>query len=797
MRSNLHFTPKARHAIGRCPEIAGQLGHTYIGSEHLLLALAEETDSVASHLLEKKGAHGEKLRQAIADFAGLGTPTVVSASDMTPRLRHILDKAGEEAADTQRAVGSEHLLASILKEKNAVACRLLHTVGIEAEEILREIFPLLSHAKEDAGYTSPLKDTVHLKKFGRDLTELAKKGKVDPLVGREAELDRVIRILSRRTKNNPCLIGEPGVGKTAIAEGLALKIAEKKTPKEFWGHGVILLDLCAMIAGAKYRGEFEDRLKGVLEEVGRNERILLFVDELHMLVGAGAAEGAVDAANILKPALARGALRLIGATTPKEYRLYIEKDAALSRRFGEVFVNEPTAEETVSILRGLREKYEAHHSLSLSDEAIDEAVRLSGRYLPDRFFPDKAIDLLDEAAATKRLRKSETDTALPFLESRLSRLNEEKLEAVVNENFAKAAALREEEQLLRRQIDDLQKGNEPRLTVEAQDVARILADQIKLPEERLTASAEQRIAFLEQELDKRIIGQAEAKEAVCQAVRRARLGLRATTRPIGCFLFVGPSGVGKTALCYALAECLYDDSQAVVRLDMSEYMEKHAVSRLIGAPPGYVGHEEGGQLTESVRRRPYSVVIFDEIEKAHPDVSNLLLQVMENGCLTDSTGRRVDFSETILVLTSNIGMGEGFRGGIGFLSEGEKGEERKSRALHEFFRPEFIGRLDDVIRFHPLSFAERKEITEKMLFELAERAKAAGLSLFFEEAVADFLTERGAEEGTDARSLRRAIASYVEGALSSALLKKSLSGKRPITVCRVGGALSFLEKGAE
>ena len=368
---------------------------------------------------------------------------------------------------------------------------------------------------------------------------------------------------------------------------------------------------------------------------------------------------------------------------------------------------------------------------------------------------------------------------------------------MVNENFAKAAALREEEQLLRRQIDDLQKGNEPRLTVKAQDVARILADQIKLPEERLTASAEQRIAFLEQELDKRIIGQAEAKEAVCQAVRRARLGLRATTRPSGCFLFVGPSGVGKTALCYALAECLYDDSQAVVRLDMSEYMEKHAVSRLIGAPPGYVGHEEGGQLTESVRRRPYSVVIFDEIEKAHPDVSNLLLQVMENGCLTDSTGRRVDFSETILVLTSNIGMGEGFRGGIGFLSEGEKGEERKSRALHEFFRPEFIGRLDDVIRFHPLSFAERKEITEKMLFELAERAKAAGLSLFFEEAVADFLTERGAEEGTDARSLRRAIASYVEGALSSALLKKSLSGKRPITVCRVGGALSFLEKGAE
>ena len=519
MRSNLHFTPKARHAIGRCPEIAGQLGHTYIGSEHLLLALAEETDSVASHLLEKKGAHGEKLRQAIADFAGIGTPTAVSASDMTPRLRHILDRAGEEA-DSLQVVGSEHLLASILKEKSAVACRLLHTVGVEAEEILKEIFPLLSHAKEDVGYSSPLKDTVHLKKFGRDLTELAKKGKVDPLVGREAELDRVIRILSRRTKNNPCLIGEPGVGKTAIAEGLALRIAEKKTPCELWGHGVILLDLCSMIAGAKYRGEFEDRLKGVLEEVGRTDRILLFVDELHMLVGAGAAEGAVDAANILKPALARGTLRLIGATTPKEYRLYIEKDAALSRRFGVVYVNEPTAEETVSILQGLREKYEAHHSLILSDEAIEEAVRLSGRYLPERFFPDKAIDLLDEAAATKRLRKSETDTTLPLLESRLSRLSEEKLEAVVNENFAKAAAIREEERQLHRKIEDLKCNVSPHLTVEAQDVARILADQIKLPAERLTANAEQRIAFLEQELDKRIIGQAEAKEAVCQAVKR-------------------------------------------------------------------------------------------------------------------------------------------------------------------------------------------------------------------------------------------------------------------------------------
>ena len=793
MRSNLHFTPKARHAISRCPEIAGQLGHTYIGSEHLLLALAEETDSVAAHLLEKKGCHSEKLRQAITDFAGIGTPTVVSASDMTPRLRRIIDKAGEDAAESAETVGSEHLLASALKEKSAVACRLLQTVGTAPEDILRELPSFGNRAKDTVGYASPLKDTAHLKKYGRDLTELALKGKLDPLVGREEEIDRMVRILSRRTKNNPCLIGEPGVGKTAIVEGLALRIAERKAPKELWGHGVILLDLCAMIAGAKYRGEFEDRLKGVLEEVGRTEHILLFVDEIHMLVGAGAAEGAVDAANILKPALARGALRLIGATTPKEYRLHIEKDAALSRRFGEIFIHEPTEEETVTVLRGLRPKYEAHHSLSLSDGAIEQAVRLAGRYLPDRFFPDKAIDLLDEAAAAKRLKKSASDVSLPSLREQLSLLQEKKLEAVAEENFSKAASLREEEEKLRKRMEESVEGAPEALTVEASDVSEVLAGQIGIPTERLSVETEARLATLEEELDKRIVGQREAKSALCQAVRRAHLGLRSLSRPIGCFLFIGPSGVGKTAFCYALAACLYDDEQAVIRLDMSEYMEKHAVSRLIGSPPGYVGHEEGGQLTERVRRKPFSVVVFDEIEKAHPDVSNLLLQIMENGSLTDSLGRRVDFTETIVVLTSNVGTSGGLRGQLGFTPQKDTHGERENGAIKDFFRPEFIGRLDDIIRFHPLSLAEREEIAERMLSDLATRAKRAGISLSFDEKVAAFLAEQGAEEGTDARPLRRAIARHVEGALSSALLEKKVSGKKAITVRCAEGELTFRE----
>lgn len=797
MRSNLHFTPKARHAVSRCPEIAGQLGHTYIGSEHLLLALAEEQDSVAAHFLEKKGCHGEKLRQAVSDFAGIGAPTTVSADDMTPKLRHIIDRAGDEAAKRGGAVGSEHLLTALLLEKEAVACRLLHTVGVESEELLRDMNALrLREKTEDVGYASPIRDTVYLKKYGRDLTELARQGRLDPLVGRKEEVERVIRILSRRTKNNPCLIGEPGVGKTAIVEGLALRIAERQVPKELWEHGIILLDLCAMIAGAKYRGEFEDRLKGVLEEVERTDRVILFVDEMHMLVGAGAAEGAVDAANILKPALARGRLRLIGATTLREYRLNIEKDAALARRFGTVFVDEPTEEETAAVLRGLKEKYEAHHGLTVSDEAIEEAVRLAARFLPERFFPDKAIDLLDEAAAAKHLRDEERDDPLPPLRARLVALCEEKLEAVAAEDFSTAAALREEEKSLRDRISALsEKGDTLRPTVLPADVAEVLAKQTGIPVGKLTAGEEERLARLEEELSKRIVGQEEAKAALCHAVRRARFGLHTPGRPIGCFLFIGPSGVGKTALCYALAACLYDDEDAVIRLDMSEYMEKHAVSRLIGSPPGYVGHEEGGQLTERVRRHPYSVVVLDEIEKAHPDVSNLLLQVMENGLLTDSTGRRVDFSGTILVLTSNIGSESGAaKAPLGFHDASFRPSERENGAIKDFFRPEFLNRLDDIIRFHALSYAEREQIAEVMLDELKKRASSAGLTLIFEEDVASFIAQRGAEEGNGARPLRRAIATYVENALSSALLAGEVSGKREIVIRKQDSALVFEEK---
>ena len=792
MRSNLHFTPKARHAVSRCPEIAGQLGHTYIGSEHLLLALSEEQDSVAAHFLEKKGCHSEKLRQTVSDFAGIGSPTTVFAGDMTPRLRRIIDKAGADAAQNAAVVGTEHLLSALLSEKDAVACRLLHTVGVESEELLRDLTALQGREKgEEVSYASPLRDTVYLKKYGRDLTEMAKQGKLDPLVGREEESERVIRILSRRTKNNPCLIGEPGVGKTAIVEGLALRIAQRRVPKELWGHGIILLDLCAMIAGAKYRGEFEDRLKGVLEEVGRTAKVILFVDEMHMLVGAGAAEGAVDAANILKPALARGTLRLIGATTLKEYRLHIEKDAALSRRFGAVFVGEPTEEETMAVLRGLKEKYELHHGLTVSEEAMEQAVRLSGRYLPERFFPDKAIDLLDEAAAAKRLKVREAEEPVTALQNRLSSLCEEKLAAIAEEDFAKAAALREEEQALRQKLTDTtNQENAFRPVVLSEDVAEVLAAQTGIAVGKLTADEEERLSHLEDEINKRIVGQEEAKRALCHAVRRARLGLRSPGRPIGCFLFIGPSGVGKTALCYALAACLYDDEGAVIRLDMTEYMEKHAVSRLVGSPPGYVGYEEGGQLTERVRRRPYSVVVFDEIEKAHPDVCGLLLQVMENGMLTDSTGRRVDFSGTILVLTSNIGSENGaIRAPLGFHTSKAAMSERESSAVKDFFRPEFLNRLDDIIRFHPLSHAERTQVAEMMLEELRKRAALAGLSLRFDEEVATFIAEKGAEEGTDARPLRRAIAAHVEDSLSAALLTGTISGKKEITIRRKGSCL--------
>ena len=812
---NNRFTKKAQNTLNNALRFAAEMGHTYIGSEHILLGLAAETDSVAAKVLGGKGVTVEKLREEVAAVSGLGNGSAVSPADMTPRTKRIIEGSAMEAVrGGQSYIGTEHLLLSLLSERDAVGVKILESLGLSVSDLKQELSALLGgagggDAAPAGGRPKEQKSTLAgaptLSSYGRDLTAMAREGKIDPIIGRDKETERVIQILSRRQKNNPCLIGEPGVGKTAVVEGLAQKIAEGAVPETLRDKIIVTLDIAGMVAGAKYRGEFEERLKSVMEEVVKNPAIILFIDEIHTIVGAGAAEGAVDAANILKPALARGEMQVIGATTIQEYRKNIEKDAALERRFQSVTVGEPTPEEAILILKGLRDKYEAHHKLKISDEAIEAAVNLSARYINDRFLPDKAIDLIDEAASRLRISAHTSPPDLRQTEERLSALKNEKEEAISAQDFERAAKLRDEEKTLREAYDKEKKDwedsvSDKSLTVGESDIADVVTQWTGIPVSRLLEEESERLLHLDELLKKRVIGQDAAVDAVARAIRRGRMGLKDPKRPIGSFIFLGPTGVGKTELCKALAELLFGDSNAMIRLDMSEYMEKHSVSKLIGSPPGYVGFEEGGQLTEKIRRKPYSVVLFDEIEKAHPDVFNVLLQVLEDGILTDSQGRRVDFKNTILILTSNVGaaaMTAPVRNALGFgqsepvTDDKQRTDAKVMEALKATFRPEFLNRIDDIIIFNKLNEENIRAISALLLQEVAKRVEKIGISITLDESVAALMAKEGFDPVYGARPLRRAIVRMVEDTFSGAMLEGRFQAGDSVLAKAENGAVVF------
>lgn len=793
---NNRFTQKAQNTLNNSLRFAREMGHTYIGSEHILLALAAEQDSVCGKLFEAKGITPERIREEIAAVSPFGSGSHVSPADMTPRTKRIIEASAiESVRGGQNYIGTEHILLALLRESDAVGVKILENLGLSPADLKGELTALLGgtgtegsargNAAGGRGGAADLSGAPTLASFGRNLTAMAREGKIDPIIGRDKETERVIQILSRRGKNNPCLIGEPGVGKTAVVEGLAQKIADGAVPDTLRNKIIVTLDVAGMIAGAKYRGEFEERLKNVMEEVAKNPAIILFIDEIHTIVGAGAAEGAVDAANIIKPALARGEMQVIGATTISEYRKHIEKDAALERRFQSVTVGEPSAEESILILQGLRDKYEAHHKLKISDAAINAAVNLSKRYIADRYLPDKAIDLIDEAASRLRISALTSPPDLKSIEEKLESLNHEKEEAISAQDFERAATLRDEEKALREQYEKAKADwqstvGERTLTVSESDIADVVTQWTGIPVNQLLEEESERLLHLDELLKARVIGQDAAVGAVARAIRRGRMGLKDPKRPIGSFIFLGPTGVGKTELCKALASILFGDDNAMIRVDMSEYMEKHSVSKLIGSPPGYVGFEEGGQLTEKVRRRPYSVVLFDEIEKAHPDVFNILLQVLEDGVLTDSQGRRVDFKNTILILTSNVGasaLTSPSRGTLGFAAADGAGDEKKNAdarvmdALKATFRPEFLNRIDDIIIFNKLGEDDIRTIATLFLTEVAGRIAALDITVTFDDAVAALMAKEGFDAVYGARPLRRAVVRLVEDAFSGALLE--------------------------
>ena len=797
------FSPRAEEALRLSQEAAGELGHGYVGTEHLLLGLIREEEGVAHTVLTEAGLTDDMIVEIIKRSVGAGLPGGNPAQGLTPRAKRVVELAMEDSMrGGYNYVGTEHLLAGILREGNNMAVRILRTAGVDARQLYTALMRKLNETPRSqaagggrSGAASAKEDNSGrnktLKEFTRDLTADARAGRLDPVIGRDEEIQRVIQILSRRTKNNPCLIGEPGVGKTAIAEGLARKIVLGDVPEDLLDKRLLSLDLSGMVAGTKYRGEFEERIKKLMEEIKKSGDVILFIDELHTIVGAGSAEGAVDAANIIKPALGRGEIQVIGATTLNEYRKYIEKDAALERRFQPVQVGEPSQEASLEILKGLREKYEKHHNLQITDEALEAAVKLSARYINDRFLPDKAIDLMDEAASRVRMETEEISPELKSLEEKIAALAKDKEAAIAKQDYETAAKLRDIEKDYQEQVEmereKRRKNNTQHRPVNADDIAAVVAGWTGIPVTRLTEDEGTRLLHMEDTLHERVVGQDEAVKAVARAIRRGRVGLKDPKRPIGSFLFLGPTGVGKTELCKSLAEAMFGDENAMIRIDMSEYMERHTVSRLIGSPPGYVGHEEGGQLTEKVRRKPYSVVLFDEIEKAHEDVWNILLQLLDDGRITDSQGRTVDFKNTVIVMTSNIGARSLTAMGskLGFSAEErdsdpdaekkfETAREQVMAELRQTFRPEFLNRIDDIIVFRPLTEEDIREVARRMLKTVSTRMETMGIHLdASDEAVAE-LAKEGFDPKYGARPLRRAIQSKVEDAVAEKMLDGTL-----------------------
>ena len=815
------FTEKANKALNLAIESAEEMRHNYVGTEHILYGLVKEGSGVAATALNECGVTEDALREKLESINGTMSLVELTPDDFTPRTKRVLRAAVIISSKTGYTyVGTEHLLLAILSESDSYAVAFLEELGVSVERLAQAVSKGMQGGADDGfgGFENESapngsqKGGSALDKFGRDLTQAAKNGEIDPVIGREKEIQRVIQILSRRTKNNPVLIGEPGVGKTAVAEGLALEIAKGNVPEILKDKRVVSLDLTGMVAGAKYRGDFEERIKAAIDEVKKSKNTILFIDELHTIVGAGAAEGSADAANILKPSLARGDFQVIGATTLNEYRKYIEKDAALERRFQPVKVGEPTPEQAVQILKGLRDSYEAHHKVKITDEAINAAVTLSSRYIADRYLPDKAIDLIDEGASKVRLASLTSPDNVKELEDEIADYEKEKASAINEQDFERAARLRDEQKELQTKLDDAkkkwqeqQKGNSGEVT--AEDIAKIVSEWTGIPVVQLTKEESERLLNMENVLHERVIGQSEAVTAIAKAIRRGRVGLKDPKRPVGSFIFLGPTGVGKTELCKALAEAMFGDENAMLRLDMSEYMEKHTVSKLIGSPPGYVGFEEGGQLTEKVRRKPYSVVLFDEIEKAHPDVFNMLLQILEDGRLTDSQGRTVDFKNTVIIMTSNVGarLITEKQSSLGFNSENENAEESEKKDIKELvtselrkvFRPEFLNRVDDIIVFNKLNKDEIKQIAVKMLKTLENRLDKMNIKISFTDNAVSEIADKGFDENYGARPLRRAIQNEIEDPLSEQMLEGKVKDGAVVTCDFADGQFTFTTANAK
>jgi ATP-dependent Clp protease ATP-binding subunit ClpC len=805
------YTERAQRVIVLAQDEARRLNYDYVGTEHLLLGLIREGEGIAAKALQSLGIQLEQVRAEVEKMIGKGAASTRGEIGFTPRAKKVMVELAIEEARLlgHNYVGTEHILLGLIREGEGVAAQVLQNLGADLERVRNQVIHLLGGVPHPQSGAAPAKgktksSTSTLDQFGRDFTQMAREGKLDPLIGRDKEIERVIQILSRRTKNNPCLIGEPGVGKTAIAEGLAQRIVEGRVPELLKDKRVVALDLASLVAGSKYRGEFEERLKKVMEEIRQAGHIILFIDELHTIIGAGAAEGAIDASNILKPALARGELQAIGATTIDEYRKHVEKDAALERRFQPVMVEEPSIDEAIAILKGLRDRYEAHHRVEITDGALEAAVRLSDRYVTDRFLPDKAVDLIDEAASRVRLSTFVAPPDLKELEVRLEEVRKEKEAAVQGQEFEKAARLRDKEQKVKEELDRLKTEWQARKVtsksvVTEDDIAQIVSSWTGIPVKKLATEESERLLKLEEVLHEKVIGQDEAVKAVAKAIRRARAGLKDPKRPIGSFIFLGPTGTGKTHLARALAEALFGDEDAVVRIDMSEYMERHTTSRLIGAPPGYVGYEEGGQLTEAVRRRPYCVVLLDEIEKAHPEVFNILLQVLEDGRLTEAKGRTIDFRNTVIIMTSNAGA-QVIKGDkvMGFKTEEtdeSRYEKMKARVMEEvkkLFRPEFLNRLDEIVIFHELNEDHLKEIVRLEGGKVGKRLKEMGVDLLFSDDALIKLVKEGFDPTYGARPLRRAIQRLVEDPLSEEMLRKPFQYGETITVAvDADGKLQF------